>query len=141
MYFLLLCLSVWIGITDCCYRRISNRQILCLSVVCLMIGLQQHLLLDTYVQALLVLGVGLVLFIFNIIGAGDVKLLSAYALIIHPSYFGAVLCLSAVLGGLLATFILLYDLIRSTQLKRKGLPYAIPIIVANLSGIYLTNML
>jgi prepilin peptidase CpaA len=56
--------------------------------------------------ALAVLGVGIVLFMFNYIGGGDAKLLAATALWAGPALIFPLLVLTAVAGGVLALTLL-----------------------------------
>lgn len=118
------------------YRKIYNQQLIFLAVFCLFFSLYQHLLFDTYVQAALALAMGFICFIFNLFGAGDVKLLAILATIIPPDKFTYVLSFIAILGGVLAVLILLVDAVFSTKLKERGVPYGVPIVVAGLVGTY-----
>lgn len=118
------------------YRKIYNQQLIFLAIYCLFFSLYQHLLFSTFVQVVAVLVVGFILFIFNLLGAGDVKLLAVLAAIIPPDRFTYVLSLIAILGGAVAILILLVDAVFSTRLKERGVPYGVPIVVACLVGIY-----
>ena len=88
------------------------------------------------------LGVALVAFAFlcglfalNMMGGGDVKLLTALALWIEPNAFLQLLIIMAVAGGVLTIFMGLYHLLK----KRKGriaVPYGVAIAFGALWVLY-----
>ncbi len=71
------------------------------------------------------------LFALRAMGGGDVKLLSALALWIRPEWFGQLLMLMALLGGVLTVAFAAWHIARR-QRERLAIPYGIAISAAGL---------
>ena len=117
---------------DIRYRRIPNRLIAVVLLISLLITLNQYgtsQLLQGLCSSLIVLGVSLLLFKFNIMAAGDGKLASALAITLMPSQLLLPLYLTAMIGGVLAIIYLVKDYVinRNRKKQHRGLPYGVAI--------------
>ncbi|MEZ8141112.1 MULTISPECIES: prepilin peptidase [Enterovibrio] len=125
--------------TDILHRKISNKLCFGILLTCLLLAFfEQKLQLHVY-QSLSVVAIGLVLFYFGILGAGDTKLFSAYALIIDTQYFSLTIFIISFLGAITALVILVMQFISENK-TNKGVPYGVPIVVASLFSIYLSKL-
>ncbi|MEG8098922.1 A24 family peptidase [Candidatus Liberibacter brunswickensis] len=139
---------VFAAMTDLFYMVIPNRvSIIMLGsflLISCLLGLDYGLILSHLLVGLLVFAVCFVCFIFNIMGGGDVKLLTATSV-----WFGwasslvIFLCFVSVCGGILSLLILvirlitrytpLFDMfIPKTFLMKNKIPYGIAISIGGL---------
>lgn len=126
-----LLLSV-LSYTDIRYRVLSNKLILFVSLVVLLLSLLLYQQVFVF-SALICLVIGFILFLFNIIGAGDVKLLSALMLMV-PADNAFPLLLLISLWGLI---VIVVGLIFSRQsIKQRGVPYGVAISLGFLTYLY-----
>ncbi|WP_025819721.1 A24 family peptidase [Shewanella marina] len=128
LFILTLTISYW----DTRYRRIPNRLVAMVLLTSLLISINQYgagQLLQGLCSSLMVLGVSLLLFKFNIMAAGDGKLASALAITLVPSQLLLPLFLTAMIGGVLAIIYLVKDYVINRNRKRqhRGLPYGVAI--------------
>lgn len=128
LFFLILIVSYG----DIRHRRISNRLVAVVFLTSLLITLNQYgtsQLLQGLCSSLIVLGVSLLLFKFNIMAAGDGKLASALAITLVPSQLLLPLYLTAIIGGVLAVIYIVKDYLinRNTNKRHRGLPYGVAI--------------
>jgi prepilin peptidase CpaA len=79
-----------------------------------------------------ILVIGLVLFYYNLVGAGDVKLASSFSVAVKPEYQLIVALLIFILGGLVAIFQTISNRYKN---KKRGVPYGVPISLGYLLGI------
>ena len=112
-----------ISVQDIISRKIANRLVLLLALLTCTLSL-----LSGSVPNLALFGVTLLIgfFIcqFNIIGAGDVKLVAALSLLFSQSHFYDFLFLTLLFGGAVALFSLFF-FYRSTTAN--GIPYGVAI--------------
>lgn len=83
-----------------------------------------------------VFAVGALIFYFNIMGGGDVKLLTAMALWIPPSAFGSVLFVMSVVGGVVASIVLIRVRVLASPaaaLAARRVPYGVAIAAGGLA--------
>ncbi|WP_051563710.1 A24 family peptidase [Enterovibrio calviensis] len=135
----LIAISTVVVISDIKERKISNRLNLVVLVCCLLIAYEYENIELHILRSTLVLAVGLVIFSLGIIGAGDVKLLSIYALIIDDQYWALSLATVGFIGGITALIILIKSIIVKSDTE-KGVPYGIPIVVSSLFFIHLSAL-
>ncbi|WGE49448.1 A24 family peptidase [Actinobacillus equuli] len=134
-------LAIMIGLlltlcwTDLRYRLISNRIIMALLLVTIPFSYLMHGTLF-WQAALLCLAIGFILFLFNIIGAGDVKLLAVLMLAV-PSPFAVFFLFLTACAGLL--LIIIGWLFYRQSIREKGLPYGIAISAGFLTTLLLFN--
>ncbi|WP_283132144.1 A24 family peptidase [Enterovibrio norvegicus] len=131
--------SIAVILSDVRHRRISNVIILVIGVTCILMSVKNNLLSLHFYQSISVLLFGLILFRFGILAAGDSKLLAVYSIVIDPSYFQLSLILTGIIGGVLATVILIRKKISDNK-PDDGVPYGIPIVISGLMGIYLSKL-
>lgn len=134
--FLLLVLSV----SDIYKRYLDNKCILLLLVLVLLGWLTQpNWSVLPYTLAILL--IGLVLFYFQLLAAGDTKLLAVLSLGIHPDYLLLTIVGITVIGGIMALGYLLYGLCTDlTAVRQKGIPYGVPISLVGGFAIYLSSL-
>lgn len=128
---LILLLSI-LSYTDIRHRMLSNKLIVLVSLAVLPLSwlLYQQIFIFS---ALICLVIGFILFLFNIIGAGDVKLLSALMLMV-PADNAFPLLLLISLWGLV---VIVVGLIFSRQsMKQRGVPYGVAIGLGFLTYLY-----
>lgn len=119
---------------DIQHRILSNKLVLMVLFVVLPLGwLLSHTLY--WQPALITLIIGFILFLFNIIGAGDIKLLSVLMLLIPPSAAWFVLTLISLFGLVL---IVIGWLFYRQSIKQNGLPYGVAISLGVLSYLCLS---
>lgn len=89
---------------------------------------QHDYLASSLLSSIVVLVGSMVLFYFNIMGAGDGKFAAALALAIPWQQLNIALFLTAIIGGVLAMFYLIkYRLILRNTKQDPGLPYGVAI--------------
>ena len=130
-FFLLVILSI----SDVCSRIISNRTILLLLVVIIPLSLLKYQTVFIF-PALCALTVGFLLFMLNVIGAGDVKLITVLMLMIpndeiFPFFFFTTF---AGLG-----LIIIGWLFFRKSIKENGLPYGVAIRLSFITNLVLSN--
>ncbi|MCG3765508.1 hypothetical protein EXA23_04655 [Vibrio cincinnatiensis] len=127
-------------VEDIYKRSLSNKYILLLLVL---------ILLGWFIQpnwsvlpyTLVILLIGLVLFYFQLLAAGDTKLLAVLSLGIHPDYLPLTLVGITVVGGIMAIGYLLYGLCTNLRaVRQKGIPYGVPISLVGGFAIYLSSL-
>ncbi|WP_275946076.1 prepilin peptidase [Vibrio metschnikovii] len=129
-----------IMIGDLRQRVIDHHYLLALSVV-ILLGwfIQPNWFVLPYTLAIVI--VGLVLFHFRILAAGDSKLLAILSLGISPEYIPLTLVGISVAGGLIASGYLLYGLCTDlTAVRQRGIPYGVPISLVGGLAVYLSSL-
>ncbi len=83
-----------------------------------------------------VLSIGALLFYFNIMAAGDSKLLAAFSVMISPNYFPLTVVIILSAGGALAiSQWAVSQMTGNANWVNKGVPYGVPICLGSLLGI------
>lgn len=132
---IMVCLLLVVCWTDLRYRLISNRVIMALLLVIIPFSYLMYGTLS-WLPAVFCLVIGFVLFLLNVIGAGDVKLLAVLMLAIPSSFAIFFLFLTACAGLLL---IIIGWLFYRQTIREKGLPYGIAISTGFLTTLLLFN--
>ncbi|CZF81113.1 Type IV leader peptidase family protein [Grimontia celer] len=133
----LITISMVIVYSDIKERKISNRLNLAVLACCLLIAYENKSIELHILRGFIVVFFGMFLFSLGIIGAGDVKLFSAYALIIDSQFWLLTLVSITFVGGFVAIFILLKSkFLKSSRIR--GVPYGFPIVVSSLFFIHLS---
>ncbi|WP_318435138.1 A24 family peptidase [Photobacterium leiognathi] len=129
MLLIILFIIINVLIVDLKYRKIPNILCLLTAIVCLIFAYQHHYLASSLLSSIMVLVGSMVLFYFNIMGAGDGKFAAALALAIPWQQLNIALFLTAIVGGLLAViYFIKYRLILRNKIKQDpGLPYGVAI--------------
>lgn len=121
------------SITDLKSRILSNRLVLFLLPVMLLIAVLQFREVFIF-TALGVLFIGFLLFLVNAVGAGDVKLLFVLSLAIEPQHLIVFFFFVAIFGALL---ILLGLIFKGLQIRKYGVPYGVAIALGYFTFIML----
>lgn len=132
---IMVCLLLVVCWTDLRYRLISNRVIMALLLVIIPFSYLMYGTLS-WLPAVLCLVIGFVLFLLNVIGAGDVKLLAVLMLAVPSSFAIFFLFLTACSGLLI---IIIGWLFYRKAIREKGLPYGIAISTGFLTTLLLFN--
>ena len=132
---IMVCLLLVVCWTDLRYRLISNRVIMALLLVIIPFSYLMYGTLS-WLPAVLCLVIGFVLFLLNVIGAGDVKLLAVLMLAVPSSFAIFFLFLTACYGLLI---IIIGWLFYRQTIREKGLPYGIAISTGFLTTLLLFN--
>ena len=138
-YGLILGVSGVIAFSDILHRRINNYLVLIVAVLAMVIsGFSAFAVIPFAIAT----GIGLVLFGFGIFAGGDIKLMLAFLLGIDTQWWPVVFLLTAVIGGVMAAGYLLIGLYKKdlNQVRKKGIPYGVPIVISGLLGILLTTV-
>lgn len=116
--------SIWIFCTDIFFRTISNIQILCIIGLCSLSYFSRDLDLNVWIP-LLTLFIGVLIWKFRVLGAGDVKLLSILTLIIPYEVITSFFFLTSIIGAVIG--VLIYILARFISIQ-KSVPYGVAIM-------------
>lgn len=116
--------SIWIFCTDIFFRTISNIQILCIIGLCSLSYFSRDLDLNVWIP-LLTLFIGVLIWKFRVLGAGDVKLLSILTLIIPYEVITSFFFLTSIIGAVIG--VLIYILARFINIQ-KSVPYGVAIM-------------
>ncbi|WP_082856549.1 A24 family peptidase [Marinomonas atlantica] len=112
-------------------RQVRHRYLLCLTFLLIFTWIDQPNW-SILPYSLVILLVGFVLHLIRILGAGDTKLLFVISLGVTPQFLSLFLYGTVLLGGIVASLYLLYGYCTDlSKVRKKGIPYAVPI---SLSG-------
>jgi len=127
-----------LALTDIKTRQVRHRDLLCLMALILVLWIEQpNYQILPYTLA--ILGVGFLLHIFKILGAGDTKLLCVISLGVTPEFISLLLYGTVFLGGLFAIAYLIYGYCTDlARVRVRGVPYAVPISIVGGAMISLT---
>lgn len=122
----LLCNLIWISWTDIKSRLITNRAIL--LTVLLILPFSYILWSKVFiVSAAVTLLIGFILFMLNVIGAGDVKLLSVLMLAVPSEEIMPFLFLVTVVGAVIAIMTIVWLLFHKKSFMKYKLSYGVAI--------------
>ncbi|MDW2307261.1 MULTISPECIES: prepilin peptidase [Vibrio] len=127
LYIVIFSILLLICLNDFMYRTISNFYLSILTIV-LFLGwlVQPNWQVWPYTLAILI--IGLLLFRFGILAAGDAKLLAILSLGIDPIYMPLTLLGIVFFGGVMAIGYLFYGLFTDlAKVRQRGIPYGVPI--------------
>ena len=130
-----LLLLIRLSISDVRSRIISNRTVLLLLIVTIPLSLLKYQTIFI-VPALCALAIGFLLFMLNVIGAGDVKLITVLMLMIpndeiFPFFFFTTF---AGLGLIIISWLFFRE-----SVKKNGLPYGVAISLGFMTNLVLSN--
>lgn len=116
--------SIWIFCTDIFFRTISNIQILCVIALCSLSYFFRDLDLNLWIP-LLTFFIGILIWKFGFLGAGDVKLLSVLTVIIPYEITTSFFFLTSIIGAVIG--VLMYISARFISIE-KSVPYGVAIM-------------
>ncbi|WP_083199022.1 A24 family peptidase [Aliivibrio logei] len=132
---LMLMTNFYIIFHDIKNREISNNIIISITIV----GLFSIYIkgdISYLISPLIILSIGFILFRFNIIAGGDIKLFTATSLMIDQKYLLLVTCIILCIGGLQAYCqYSMYKLTNNKNWIDRGIPYGVAISIGSLFGI------
>lgn len=118
------------SISDYQSRTISNQICKLLFIVNLLGALYFGYFFDALVSTGICFAVLIGLWLLNVIGAGDIKLLCAFSVGIEPSLITLYLVSIGLLGGAQVVIIGLVSLLSGKNRYKMGIPYGIPISIS-----------
>lgn len=116
----------FIAFQDITHRTISHRSLLALAFVLFPLLFTFHQPVN-YLAPIMVLVVGFLLFILNVIGGGDVKLIAVLSVTLSFAHLTDFLMLTAIIGGVVALFGLIFF---RQKIRQQGVPYATAITLS-----------
>ncbi|MGR6833234.1 A24 family peptidase [Aliivibrio wodanis] len=135
LFCFILITNIYIVFHDVKNRKISNNVIF-LIVLSGFFSIFIKGELSYFISPLIILIVGIVLFKFNVIAAGDIKLFSALALMIKQEYILLVICIVLFIGGIQAYCqYSMYKLTNNKKWVSRGVPYGLAICAGSVFGI------
>ncbi|CED60858.1 type IV leader peptidase [Moritella viscosa] len=129
-------LSILVVYLDCRYRRIPNNLCVIILIVSLYLTIEGNNISLHFLSGLIIFSSTTILFKFNIFGAGDSKLATAYSIALLPNEVIDAVILTLFIGGLLSVFYLIKDrlILKKARADECGLPYGLAISF----GFYIT---
>jgi prepilin peptidase CpaA len=123
-----------IGIGDWRSRKIPNKSILYLTITLCSLLFFFDLSVQVFSAGMCFL-IGFVLWMSKVVGAGDIKLLTALSIIIEPKLLSSLLVVFA--AAIVFTLLMMWlsDRFRKTNQLSRGVPMAVPISIAGFFGI------
>lgn len=125
-----LLLMIYISCSDFNYRIISNKSVMCVFFVAILIGFR-HFSFEYFISLFFLYLSLLVVYYFKVLGGGDIKLMAALSLAIPSSLWLSTYIMVMIFGGFLALIYLTVHLIDKRFglgfMKLKGIPYGIAI--------------
>ncbi|CRY57185.1 putative tight adherance operon protein [Yersinia intermedia] len=119
--------------SDIRFRIISNRLIITIAMTTLLLSFTQHNTVSIVIP-LIALLTGYTLFHFKLIGAGDVKLITALLLALTTEQSLNFILYTAIMGGVV---MMIGMMINRADIQRRGVPYAVAISIGFLLSLYL----
>ncbi len=132
-WLLLAAISCFVGFQDITKRVISNRSCIIVFIVCNIIAVRTGNY-QVFLYVAIIFITGFILFLFNIIAAGDIKLAAAFSIAVNPKYQLLVITIILLLGGIIALGQLAWKKYKTNE-KIDGVPYGVPICIGYLFGI------
>lgn len=127
--------NVYIVFHDVKNRKISNN-VIYLIVLSGFFSIFIKGDLSFLISPLIILTIGFILFYFNVIAAGDIKLFSALSLMIKQEYMLLVICIVLFIGGIQAYCqYSMYKLTSNEKWVSRGVPYGLAICAGSVFGI------
>ena len=133
-WFLLTATCLFICYRDFSKRIVSNNSVLLLC--CFLLSAVP--IYDAQVYLLNAVGLlllGILLWKFGVFGAGDIKLVCIFALLVDPDYLLLTFVIVFTLGGIEALLYILIKKLTPISIVHDGLPFAIPIVFGGMFGI------
>ncbi|WP_241430356.1 MULTISPECIES: prepilin peptidase [unclassified Vibrio] len=132
--------SIYIIYSDVRYRRISNLSVCFVTFSTIPLFLTYGSILSVG-SAIGIILIGVLLNFFSLLGAGDTKVLAAFALVITPEFMLPTILLVLVLGGIMAAGYLVYMLLTgNSKIRKRGIPYGVPICIGGILGVLASSL-
>lgn len=109
--------------SDILHRTVSNRFIITITLNTIALGLTIHNTVNIIIPLCSLL-VGYIIFHFNLIGGGDVKLITALLFSLNLQESLDFIIYTAIMGGVVMTIGML---INQVDIKKRGVPYVVAI--------------
>lgn len=130
-------ISLLVIFSDSRNRCISNRLVISVLVMSTVVALLNDFFFRSLLYALVILGIFFVLWLANVLGGGDIKLIAAYSVGVEPQFTVFMICFIGLLGGLQITVMYVWGGLQKKPAFERGIPYGIPIV---LSGLFFSTL-
>lgn len=123
---LLICYS------DIRHRIVSNKLIITIAITTLALGFAKNNTVSIVIPLFALLA-GYIIFHFNFIGGGDVKLITVLLLTLTPGQSLDFILYTAIMGGVV---MIIGMLINRSDIQQRGVPYAVAISIGFLLALF-----
>ncbi len=114
------------------FRKIENWVLICFVVVIFIASFFNFgvtVTIPQFLYSLAFLFFGM-LFLYRVMGAGDIKLIFVFMLVVNTKYYMLFLVSTLFLGGVLAIIYMIKNAYFVKETNREGIPYGIPISIS-----------
>ncbi|ENG7520593.1 prepilin peptidase [Vibrio harveyi] len=138
--FLLICLIsvMWIFYGDIRYRIVKHRFIFIISITSLLSLYYSPSPFSQILVSTCVFTTFFLLWMMNVVGGGDVKLIGALFLGVHSEYMLLAMIAIGLLGGIQILLMWMMGIVRQSSPFKNGVPYTIPIGISGLFFFYIS---
>ncbi|EKO3783119.1 prepilin peptidase [Vibrio harveyi] len=138
--FWLICLIsvMWIFYGDIRYRIVKHRFIFIISITSLISLYYSPSPFSQILVSTCVFTTFFLLWMMNVVGGGDVKLIGALFLGVHSEYMLLAMIAIGLLGGIQILLMWMMGIVRQSSPFKNGVPYTIPIGISGLFFFYIS---
>lgn len=124
---------LWVSISDIRHRQISNTACLIILGTSLVSSVTSGFIAESAIGCIVVFMTFFLLWYLRVLGAGDVKLISAFSLGISPDFLVLFLVITGLSGGIQIAVMYIIALFGRRSPFQRGIPYGVSISV---SGVF-----
>ncbi len=128
---------MWIFYGDIRYRIVKHRFIFIISITSLLSLYYSPSPFSQILVSTCVFTTFFLLWMMNVVGGGDVKLIGALFLGVHSEYMLLAMIAIGLLGGIQILLMWMMGIVRQSSPFKNGVPYTIPI---GISGLYVFDL-
>ncbi|EEQ11070.1 hypothetical protein ymoll0001_34110 [Yersinia mollaretii ATCC 43969] len=118
--------------SDIRHRIVSNKLIITVAITTLALGFAKNNTVSIVIPLFALLA-GYIIFHFNLIGGGDVKLITVLLLTLTPGQSLDFILYTAIMGGVV---MIIGMLINRSDIQQRGVPYAVAISIGFLLALF-----
>ncbi|MCQ9085607.1 A24 family peptidase [Vibrio harveyi] len=139
IFWLISLISVmWIFYGDIRYRIVKHRFIFIISITSLISLYYSPSPFSQILVSTCVFTTFFLLWMMNVVGGGDVKLIGALFLGVHSEYMLLAMIAIGLLGGIQILLMWMMGIVRQSSPFKNGVPYTIPIGISGLFFFYIS---
>ncbi|ENC6724740.1 prepilin peptidase [Vibrio harveyi] len=129
---------MWIFYGDIRYRIVKHRFIFIISITSLISLYYSPSPFSQILVSTCVFTTFFLLWMMNVVGGGDVKLIGALFLGVHSEYMLLAMIAIGLLGGIQILLMWMMGIVRQSSPFKNGVPYTIPIGISGLFFFYIS---
>lgn len=129
---------MWIFYGDIRYRIVKHRFIFIISITSLLSLYYSPSPFSQILVSTCVFTTFFLLWMMNVVGGGDVKLIGALFLGVHSEYMLLAMIAIGLLGGIQILLMWMMGIVRQSSPFKNGVPYTIPIGISGLFFFYIS---